>query len=249
MLCGAVVVNSGQRVLRYLSVVRFVTQFGTRTNVTYIQGQSPEPRIREYFYYIDHQGQLFLDDTKVKNFVTCFKDKHFLVFFFTRLRRNESGRYQDDFPFLSLCGRERNFLRCDDRPLVFTHLMPAAGGIVNQPIRTETTGGTLTDVGTGGAPELLSFCWGGDKLAVKFRPKSLYMHPGTGRVYHPCSERLGGVGLVRFALAIELSPFFLYPLQQRQSEQPTHFLWAGQQHTLTNELAGCFPPEEEGGMG
>jgi hypothetical protein len=102
MLCGAVVVNSGQRVLRYLSVVRFVTQFGTRTNVTYIQGQSPEPRIREYFYYIDHQGQvnvlhkkiqlnselfrcsdqltkllflpqLFLDDTKVKNFVTCFK--------------------------------------------------------------------------------------------------------------------------------------------------------------------------------
>ncbi|XP_041790499.1 UPF0598 protein C8orf82 homolog isoform X2 [Chelmon rostratus] len=45
----------------------------SRTTVTYIQGQSPEPRIREYFYYIDHQGQLFLDDTKVKNFVTCFK--------------------------------------------------------------------------------------------------------------------------------------------------------------------------------
>ena len=66
--------------------------------------------------------------------LSLFSDKHFLVFFFTRLRRNESGRYQDDFPFLSLCGRERNFLRCDDRPLVFTHLMPAAGGIVNQPI-------------------------------------------------------------------------------------------------------------------
>lgn len=66
---------------------------------SYTQGQSPEARIREYFYYIDHQGQvqqredecddidvipiimiyvlsflkLFLDDTKVKNFVTCFK--------------------------------------------------------------------------------------------------------------------------------------------------------------------------------
>uniref|UniRef100_A0A3Q3NID4 Si:ch1073-287p18.1 n=1 Tax=Labrus bergylta TaxID=56723 RepID=A0A3Q3NID4_9LABR len=48
----------------------------SRTTASYIQGQSPEPRIREYFYYIDHQGQLFLDDTKVKNFVTCFKGKN-----------------------------------------------------------------------------------------------------------------------------------------------------------------------------
>lgn len=30
----------------------------SRTIATYIQGQSPEPRIREYFYYIDHQGQV-----------------------------------------------------------------------------------------------------------------------------------------------------------------------------------------------
>jgi len=24
----------------------------------YVQGQEPEPRIREYFYYIDHQGMV-----------------------------------------------------------------------------------------------------------------------------------------------------------------------------------------------
>ena len=62
------------------------------------------------------------------------------------------------------------------------------------------------------------------------------MHPASGRVYHPCAELAGGVGLVRSALAIELSPFFLYEQeeqqqqqqqQQCQSEQPTHFLWAG----------------------
>uniref|UniRef100_A0A8C6EI06 Chromosome 8 open reading frame 82 n=1 Tax=Microcebus murinus TaxID=30608 RepID=A0A8C6EI06_MICMU len=41
--------------------------------VSYTQGQSPEPRTREYFYYVDHQGQLFLDDSKMKNFITCFK--------------------------------------------------------------------------------------------------------------------------------------------------------------------------------
>ncbi|XP_064190466.1 UPF0598 protein C8orf82 homolog [Anguilla rostrata] len=192
-----------------------------RGHVTYTQGQSPEPRIREYFYYIDHQGQLFLDDTKVKNFITCFKDKQFLSFFFSRLRGNESGRYQEHFPFLSLCGRERNFLRCEDRPLVFTHLLP-------------------------GPSDALSFCWGGDKLVVPFRPESLYMHPSCGRLYHPCPERAGRVGLVRSALAFELSPSFEYPPGRGQTGQPTHFLWAGQQHTLTNELARHFPPEEEG---
>jgi hypothetical protein len=27
-------------------------------SVSYTQGQSPEPRTREYFYYVDHQGQV-----------------------------------------------------------------------------------------------------------------------------------------------------------------------------------------------
>ncbi|XP_061636302.1 UPF0598 protein C8orf82 homolog [Phyllopteryx taeniolatus] len=192
-----------------------------RTSAAYIQGQSPEPRIREYFYYIDHQGQLFLDDTKVKNFVTCFKDKQFLVFFFSRLRLNQSGRYENDFPFLSLCGRERNFLRCDDRPVVFTHLVQDATG----------------------DQDLLSFCGGAEKLTVSFHPEALYMHPASGRVYHPCSERTGGIGLVTSALAFELSPFFIYASERGQSGPPTHFLWKKQQYTLTNELAGSFSTE------
>ena len=33
----------------------------------YVQGQSPERGIREYFYYVDHQGMLYLDDTRMKN--------------------------------------------------------------------------------------------------------------------------------------------------------------------------------------
>ncbi|KAM9795780.1 UPF0598 protein C8orf82 homolog isoform X1 [Syngnathus typhle] len=193
------------------------------TAAAYVQGQSPEPRIREYFYYIDHQGQLFLDDTKVKNFVTCFKDKQFLVFFFSRLRLNQSGRYEDAFPFLSPCGRERNFLRCDDRPVVFTQLLQDATG----------------------DRDSLSFCGGADKLTVDFKPEALYMHPTSGRVYHPCLERVGGVGLVRSSLAIELSPFFSYASEQAQSGPPTHFLWRKQQYTLSNELARSFATEED----
>ncbi|XP_077389703.1 UPF0598 protein C8orf82 homolog [Festucalex cinctus] len=204
--------------------------FGTvSTAAAYVQGQSPEPRIREYFYYIDHQGQLFLDDTKVKNFVTCFKDKQFLAFFFTRLRLNQSGRYQDDFPFLSPCGRERNFLRCDDRPVVFTHLLPGAA--------TAGDGDLYGDS--------LSFCGGAEKLTVPFDPAALYMHPASGRLYHPCPERADGVGLVRSALAIELSPFFVYASERGQSGPPTHFLWRKEQYALTNELAGSFAADED----
>ncbi|XP_048868321.1 UPF0598 protein C8orf82 homolog [Brienomyrus brachyistius] len=218
--------NVGRR-RRLLDAARTV-ECCARRNAAYVQGQAPEPHIREYFYYIDHQGQLFLDDTKVKNFITCFKDKQFLIFFFTRLRPNETGRYQDQFPFLALCGRERNFLRCDDRPLVFTHLLPGVG---------------LGE--RGGASEMLSFCGGGDKLTAPFRPEALFMHPRTGRLYHPCADRAGSVGLVRSALAFELSPHFEYPPDQPHGGQPTHFMWAGKRHSLTNELARHFPEDEK----
>ncbi|NWR55295.1 CH082 protein, partial [Bucorvus abyssinicus] len=177
----------------------------------YRQGQSPEPRIREYFYYIDHQGQLFLDDTKVKNFITCFKDPAFLAFFFTRLEPNRSGRYEANFPFLSRCGRERNFLRCDDRPLVFTHLLPGAG-----------------------KNRFLAYGGAGDRLVVPFRPESLVMAPENGRLYHAAPARAGGVGLVRSALALEWSPGFEY--SEGLAQPPTHFNWEGQRYRLTEEL-------------
>lgn len=124
---------------------------------------------------------------------------------------------------MSLCGRERNFLRCDDRPVVFTHLLQ----------------------GITGDQELLSYCGGAEKLSVPFRPEALFVHPVSGRVYHPCSEHGGGIGLVRSALAIEFSSFFVHALEDGQSGQPIHFLWRGQKHRLTNELAESFPAVEE----
>ncbi|KAJ6661539.1 hypothetical protein lerEdw1_014449 [Lerista edwardsae] len=208
----------------------------------YQQGQSPSPRTREYFYYVDHQGQLFLDDAKVKNFITCFKgnvsqrrvatlpstsfsplaDQQFLVFFFKQLKLNRSGRYEDSFPYLSPCGREHNYVRCDDRPVVFTHLLQGASG------------------------EQLSYCGGGDRLAVPFQPPRLAMLPENGRVYHPGPEKAGGVGLVKSALAFELSPCFEY--EQGPSRPPTHFRWQGKRHPLTNELLRLIQGEAaEGG--
>lgn len=35
-----------------------ISDYRTSSTVAYIQGQSPESKIREYFYYIDHQGMV-----------------------------------------------------------------------------------------------------------------------------------------------------------------------------------------------
>jgi len=60
-------------------LIEFVVNFSKSVSVFYEQGQSPQKGIREYFYFIDHQGQLFLDDAKMKNFTSCFKGLYLLL--------------------------------------------------------------------------------------------------------------------------------------------------------------------------
>lgn len=134
---------------------------------------------------------------------------------------NRSGRYEGEFPFLSLCGRERNFLRCDDRPIVFTQLLPGPG-----------------------QRRFLSYCGGGDRLTVPFQPESLVMFPENGRLYHPAPAKAGGVGLVRSALALEWSSSFEYGAGS--ARPPTHFIWEGRRYRLTEEL---LPLLRAGGTG
>ncbi|KAJ3268488.1 hypothetical protein HDV01_002709 [Terramyces sp. JEL0728] len=75
-------------------------------------------KTREYFYTIDIHGQLFLADTKHKNFTSCFKDPKFLNFFYNRLKRN-THRYTNLFPYLSICSNEINYIRPALSPIVF----------------------------------------------------------------------------------------------------------------------------------
>lgn len=180
--------------------------------VKYEQGQSPEPRVREYFYYIDHQGMLFLDDARMKNFTSCFKDKKFLAFFFKRLKRNNTSRYIKDFPYVSLCGPERNFVRCDDLPIVFTKV-----------IQKENSD-------TGKVEDWFGYAHAEELLMVPFQPDKLYMNIQTGRVYHPAPERVGGIGLVRSKIAIEFSPLFNF--EKGEENGPTHIVWKNEKYIL-----------------
>ncbi|CAK9799232.1 UPF0598 protein C8orf82 homolog [Anthophora quadrimaculata] len=183
--------------------------------VKYVQGQSPEPRVREYFYYIDHQGMLFLDDSRMKNFTSCFKDKKFLAFFFKHLKKNNTGRYSKDFPYVSFCGPERNFVRCDDLPIVFTKIIQK---------ENSETGKNEDWFGYAHAEEL---------LMVPFEPEKLYMNVESGRVYHPAPERTGGIGLVRSKIAIELSTLFNF--EKGEENGPTHVFWNDKKYAVNTE--------------
>jgi len=162
---------------------------------------------------------LFLDDARLKNFTSCFKEKKFLAFFFKRLKINTTGAYLPDFPYVSPCGPEINYVRCDDRPIVFTGVTPGKAG-----------------------EDLLMYGHAGDLLTVNFQPEKLCMFPHSGRVYHPAMEKVGGVGLVKSSLAIELSKLFLF--DDGESSPPTHFVWKNNKIKLTNELFSLIKKEE-----
>uniref|UniRef100_A0A0B6Y9R1 Uncharacterized protein n=1 Tax=Arion vulgaris TaxID=1028688 RepID=A0A0B6Y9R1_9EUPU len=61
------------------------------------------------------------------------------------------------------------------------------------------------------------------------------MLPQTGRVYHPVSEQYGGIGLIKSALAIELSKHFEFKSGD-ESQPPSHLTWKNIRYELTNTL-------------
>ncbi|KAI9209404.1 uncharacterized protein BJ171DRAFT_486898 [Polychytrium aggregatum] len=122
---------------------------------------APQKWDREYFYHVDCHGQLFLEDITHKNFTTCFKNREFLNFFYARLQPNTIQRSLDrdgktvEYPFISPCGREMNFVTVEDSPIVFYDI----------------------DM------ERDQLKWGGS-FESPFEPAVLYLS-NQGRLYHP----------------------------------------------------------------
>lgn len=115
----------------------------------------------------------------------------------------------EDFPYLSICGRERNFIRCDDLPIVYTHV-----------IKKENE-------------NHLSYAYAGDLLSVKFQPETIYMKPENGRIYHPAPEKYSGIGLIRSKLAIEFSKYFEF--SNKNNEIPEYFTWDNEKYKLNHD--------------
>ncbi|CAB9503221.1 UPF0598 protein C8orf82 homolog [Seminavis robusta] len=131
---------------------------------------------RRYFYNIDLQGRFFLEETLPKNIATSIKDTRFLDFFFRRIRSvgtrelsimNECGIAQEEYPFVSWCGKELNFIRPAATPIVFhTH---------------EKTNASQQHSGS----SLLIYA---GSQAQEFRVAYLAISQESGRLYHKCDH-------------------------------------------------------------
>lgn len=130
---------------------------------------------------------------------------------------NNTGKYTEEFPYYSPCGREKNFVRCDDVPIVFTHIL-----------EIKDDNNNLVDY--------LSYGYTGELLKIKFEPEKICMLPRSGRLYHPGPVKTGGVGLVKSSLAIQLSQNFTYKDQSCTEDPPVNFIWRNNKYILTNEI-------------
>ncbi len=142
--------------------------------------------LRRYFYHVDLQGRLFLEDTVPKNVATSLKSARFLDFFFRMLRANDSGEHAE-YPFVSPCQGELNFIRPADRhgPIVFDRIEARDGSRV------------LVFAGT---------------LEEPWDPSLLAWDTTTDRLYHPVREHArlkGSWGLIRSQVGVALSEGFI----------------------------------------
>lgn len=141
---------------------------------------------RRYYYFVDLQGRLFLEDTLPKNIATSLKSERMLDLFFAQIRPIQLSHERlagvahvaAEYPWMSPCGKELNLVKAADTAVVFVDLQQGDGG---------------------GAWELHY----GGSLRVPFRPQDLRMS-ASGRLYHLFDHRKMGnasVGLLRSSVA------------------------------------------------
>lgn len=82
--------------------------------------------------------------------------------------------------------------------------------------------------------EHLAYGNAGDTMTLPFQPSEICMQVETGRVYYPAMESVGGIGLVRSKLAIQLSTHFIFG--DGDDQPPTHIQWGGKDVRLSQSV-------------
>lgn len=116
---------------------------------------SYKPKSREYFYYVDLNGKLYHmgdRDAPTPSGPMHIRDERLMNLFFKNIKKNDSGKYAfficsltcrnlPDFPYLSICAGEYNYVKAADRPIVFIHLS-SFGAIKPGPPASESSPST-----------------------------------------------------------------------------------------------------------
>lgn len=138
---------------------------------------------RQYFYHINLFGHLFIEDVLPKNITSCLKSDKFLNFFFSQIKPNDTGEHMD-YPFISPCGKEMNFIKTAD----------PYGAVVFREFDE--------------SKEKFQFYGGGGGKFQPLNPRS-FVISSQGRLYHELTEHrhakdLGSLALVRSQVALSL---------------------------------------------
>ena len=148
---------------------------------------------KKYFYHIDLQGRIFLEETQPKSIATSLKSPAFLDFFISNIKESTAQDLEllpecvrVDYPYVSRCGVELNFVRPADSPIVF-HSMD------------------------GDTPDALQLYFAAS-LRQRFDPRCLAISPRTGHLYHQLlghgtslHRKTGCYGLIKSSVAVALS--------------------------------------------
>ena len=157
---------------------------------------------RHYFYTIDLQGRLFLEESRVKNIATSLKDSRFLSFFFKRLKLNTTGKYEVEYPFVSPCGKEMNYIRPADMPIVFTSKSETNDLISSESLLKNPNSqgnGSLKssryEIKESGRTEENSYLeYNNSGLKVAYRPENLRVSSISGKLYYKLPNKNIGRG-------------------------------------------------------
>lgn len=120
------------------------------------------------------------------------------------MKLNNRYDYKGDFPFVSPCGVEMNYIKSEELPIVYNKIVTKDEAMNLKQFETVFKKTATTPNHNG------YLLYAGDQLWVPFEPSRLSVNPETGRLYHPCADHLGGVALIASALASELSNRFKY---------------------------------------
>jgi hypothetical protein len=158
---------------------------------------------RQYFYHVNLFGHLFIEDVLPKNITSCLKNNKFLDFFFSQIKPNDTGMHLD-YPFVSPCGKEMNFIKTAD----------PYGAVVLREFDMKKR----------------EFQYAGSKVQL-LNPAS-FVISSKGRLYHELtqhrhSEVLGNLALIRSQVALELCENNV-----EFGEGETHFIWEGKKYRM-----------------